>query len=156
MGVKIEEVIPGTSKQEGLLRLERPDGQVDVQEDTQTWKVHLDTCLCAPGQHDGEDETSLEEDFNTSAYRERGKAKLSSIEEAWGETLVIPPPDLVPMWSQNEDTGDFCGFVVTARNVRNWLVAMHGSHRLNQEKMQMRVTDQGAHRPVSVYFWNAG
>ena len=31
-------------------------------------------------------------DFNTSACRACGKAKLSSIEEAWEETLLIPPP----------------------------------------------------------------
>ena len=33
-------------------------------------------------------------DVNTSAHRERGKAKLRSIEEAWEETLRILPPDL--------------------------------------------------------------
>ena len=37
-------------------------------------------------------------DFNTSTCGERGKAKLSSIEEAWEETLLIPPPDVVPTW----------------------------------------------------------
>ena len=36
-------------------------------------------------------------DFNASAYRERGKAKLNSIEEAWKTTLLSPPPDVVPM-----------------------------------------------------------
>ena len=35
-------------------------------------------------------------DVHTSAHRERRKSKLSSIEEVWGTTLLIPPPDLVP------------------------------------------------------------
>ena len=36
-------------------------------------------------------------DFSTSAHRERGKEKLRSIEELREETLLIAPPDLVPM-----------------------------------------------------------
>ena len=43
-------------------------------------------------------------DFNISAHRERGQAMVSSIEEAWGEALLIPPPDLVPVWGQIEDS----------------------------------------------------
>ena len=35
-------------------------------------------------------------DFNSSAYRDRGKA-VSSIEETQEKTLLIPPPDVVPM-----------------------------------------------------------
>ena len=57
-------------------------------------------------------------DFNTSAYRERGKAKVSSIEEASEETQLIPPPDLVPMWSQMADSGDCGGFILTKKNVK--------------------------------------
>ena len=36
-------------------------------------------------------------DFKSSAYRDRGKARVSSIEETWEKTLLIPPPDVVPM-----------------------------------------------------------
>ena len=36
-------------------------------------------------------------DFNSSAYRDRGKAGVSSIEETWETTPLIPPPDVVPM-----------------------------------------------------------
>ena len=54
-------------------------------------------------------------DVNTSAHRERGKAKLRPIGEAWEETLRILPPDL--------------GFNVgpTTRIVTNWRVARLGS-----------------------------
>ena len=56
-------------------------------------------------------------DNNSSAYRERGKANLSSIEEAWETTLLIPPPDLLPMRGQIEDSGDCSGFILSTRNV---------------------------------------
>ena len=36
-------------------------------------------------------------DFKSSAYRDRGKAGVSSIQETWEKTLLIPPPDVVPM-----------------------------------------------------------
>ena len=87
---------------------------------------------------------------NTSAYRERGKAKLGSTEEAWKETLPIPPPDLVPMWEQIEDSGECCGYTLT-KNVANWRVAKHGSLQLDKEKMQIRVADQEAHFTVFVH-----
>ena len=41
---------------------------------------------------------------------------MSSIEEAWEETSLIPPPDVVPMWGQTEDSGDRCGFTPTKRS----------------------------------------
>ena len=50
---------------------------------------------------------SLEVILSTSCS-ERGKAKQSSIKEAWKETLLIPSY-FVPMWDQIEDAGDCCG-----------------------------------------------
>ena len=47
-------------------------------------------------------------DFNT---RERGKAEMSSIEETWEAAFPSPPPDVVPMWGQMEDSGDCCGLI---------------------------------------------
>ena len=76
--------------------------------------------------------------FNTSAYRERGKAKLSSFKEAWEKMLLMPPPDLVPMWDQIEDSGDLCGFMVTTKNLTNWRIASHGSLRLNEQMLTKR------------------
>ena len=35
-------------------------------------------------------------DFKSSAYRDRGKAGVSSFEETWETTPLIPPPDVVP------------------------------------------------------------
>ena len=51
-------------------------------------------------------------DFHSSAFRDSGKFGVSSIEETWEETLLIPPLDLVPMPSQMEESGDCCGFIV--------------------------------------------
>ena len=43
------------------------------------------------------DVDTIGRDFGNSAYRERGKSNQSSIEEAWGTTFLILPPDLAPM-----------------------------------------------------------
>ena len=77
----------------------------------------MHSCLCAPEQLRNVKERGntdlIASDFNTSAYRERGKAKMRSKDEAWEETLLIPPPDVVPMWCKMEDLGDRCGFIRT-------------------------------------------
>ena len=59
---------------------------------------------------------------------------MSSIEETLEETLLIPPPDVVPMWGQMEDTVDCRGFVLRTRNVPNWPVARHGSLQTEDEQ----------------------
>ena len=113
--MKTEGVILGTSKQDSF-------GLKHMMVSAMFWmaprqgKCTFIPCLCSPVQHDREEarnckkgllgqvmEIALndgimgEGDFNTSACRERGKAKLSSIEEAWEKMLLILPPDLVPM-----------------------------------------------------------
>ena len=97
------------------------------------------------------DVTIIGGDLNPCAYRERGKAKLSSVEEARVETLLIPPPDVVPMWGHIEESEDCCGITVTTTNATNWTVATHGSLQLNNEKLQRRATDQGAHLPAFMH-----
>ena len=44
--------------------------------------------------------------FNSSAYRERGKAWVSSIEETWEKMFLIAPSDLVPVGARwrNQET----------------------------------------------------
>ena len=58
---------------------------------------------------------------------------MSSIEETWEETLVIRPLDVIPMWSQMEDSGDCSGFILTTRNVSNCRVARDGSLQMEEE-----------------------
>ena len=41
----------------------------------------------------------------------------------WEDTLLIPPPDLVPMWGQMAESGDCCGFIVPKRTEQSWRVA---------------------------------
>ena len=76
---------------------------------------------------------------------------MSSIEEAWAETLLIPPPDVVAMWGQMEDSGDCFGFKLRKRNVTNWRVVRHGSLQLDQEKIRIRGTDQTSHLSVCTH-----
>ena len=69
-------------------------------------KMHVHTRLCSPEQRDREEARHREATFGPAqethrrnqcrAYRVRGKAKLSLIEETWEETLPIPPPGVVP------------------------------------------------------------
>ena len=48
-------------------------------------------------------------EFNSSAYRKRGKAGVSFIEETWEETMLLPPSGAVPMWGHMKETEDCCG-----------------------------------------------
>ena len=105
-GVETEGVIQGTSKQCSF-GPEALHGQLCAHEGALARKMHVHTRLCSPEQHDRKEAINctkavdiIGSDFNTSAYRERGKAKLRSTEDAWGEMLLILPPDLVPMWSE--------------------------------------------------------
>ena len=50
------------------------------------------------------DVDTIGRDFDTSAYRERGKSNQSSIEEVWGTTFLILPPD-----SNHEDCDKLAG-----------------------------------------------
>ena len=77
-------------------------------------------------------------DFNTTAYRERGEAKVNSIEEVWDETLLILPQDVVPMWSQMKDSGDCCALIPTRSHEPSWRLARHGSSQRNQVRTQKR------------------
>ena len=55
-------------------------------------------------------------DFHSSANRDRGKAGVSSIEEAWGRHFC-----------QIKESGDCCGFTTTKKSEPSWRVARHGS-----------------------------
>ena len=94
-------------------------------------------------------------DFNSSACRDRGKAGVSSIEETWEKTLLIPPPDVVPMWGQGKESGDCCSFTTTMKSEPSWRVARHGSFQLNRNKMQMEERDQAAHLLVYIHICEA-
>ena len=81
----------------GLLRIGLPDGQVDVHLSHTTARRRG---IAKLGQFrqiaEVNDVDIIRGDFNTSAHRERGKSKLSSIEDVWSTTLLPFPPELVP------------------------------------------------------------
>ena len=89
-------------------------------------------------------------DFNTSAFRQRGKGKLRSIEKAWRETLLIPRLDLFPMLGHMKDSGDCCGFIRTQRNVTNWRVTRHGSPQ-NKDELLTRAAQLTKKREMAVF-----
>ena len=82
-------------------------------------------------------------DLNTSAYRERGKARESCRRSVGKDPCGSLPFFLVPMWSQMEDSGDRCGFISATRSVPTWRVAVHGSLQ-TKEDLQTRAADQEA------------
>ena len=94
-------------------------------------------------------------DFNSSAYPDRGKARVSLIEETWEKTLLIPPPDVVPMWCQMKESGDCCGFTMTKKSEPRLRVARHGSFQFNKGIVQIKETDQAAHLPVYIHLCEA-
>ena len=89
-------------------------------------------------------------DSNSSAYRERGREDRSSIDEAWSETLVVPPPGKVPTWGHMQESDDCCGFVLTKNSQSSWRVAYHGSYELNRDKLQKRTKGKAPHLTVYV------
>ena len=94
-------------------------------------------------------------DFNSSACRHRGKAGMSSIEEKQEKTLLIPSPDVVPMWGHVKESGDCCGFTTTKKSEKSRRVARRRSFQLNRHKVQIKETDQAAHLPVYMHLCEA-
>ena len=113
-GVKTEEVSPGTSKQDSWIEITH--GQSTFRRAPREGKythtpasVHLSNStakrrgiakLLVGHFREITERNNVDTnggDLNTSAFRKSGEAKLSSIETAWEKTLLIPPPDLVPI-----------------------------------------------------------
>ena len=154
-GVKAEGEIPGTSKQYSVdltvrSTFRRAPRQVSCTHTPAS--VHQrNTTAKRPGiakqllgqiseVTERKDADIIGGDFNTSAFRKLGKAKVSSIEEAWEETLLIP--DSVSMWAQMEDSRDCSRFVLT-KEERCKLGRRQGI-RQHSEELLIKATDQEA------------
>ena len=79
---------------------------------------------------------------------------MSSVEEAWEKTLLIPPPDVVPMWGETKEPEDCCGFSKTIKSEPSRRVARQGTFQLNNDKMPVKETGQAAH-PVYIHLCEA-
>ena len=91
-------------------------------------------------------------DFNSSAYRKRGTEGMRFIDEAWSETLLVPPPGKVPMWKERQESEDCCGAILTKIKCQSsWRVASHESDKLNRDKPANKEKDEAAHLPVLVH-----
>ena len=66
-------------------------------------------------------------DFNSSVHREGGRQGVSSIDEAWSEAFLVPPPSKVPMWRQVQESEDCCDFTLTKKSQCSSRVASYGS-----------------------------
>ena len=126
---------------------------------------HVHSRLRAPEEHGGEGARRCNATAGTFQESRRGKLRTCHcrrlqhlglpIEEVWEETLLILPPDVVPMWDQMKISGDVCGSIITQNREPSWRVAKHGSFQLNRDKMQMKETDQAAHLHVYIHFCEA-
>ena len=58
----------------------------------------------ASGKTEKNDANIIAGDFDTSDFREREKAKMSPIEDKWEETILIPPPNVVPGWGRRQNS----------------------------------------------------
>ena len=94
-------------------------------------------------------------DFNSSAYRDRGTVGVSSIEEAWEKTLLIPPPDVVPMCAQIKESGDCCGFRIIRRVSRAGELQGMEAFNLTMTRCKLEETAEAAHLLVYIHICEA-
>ena len=72
---------------------------------------------------------------------------MNSIEEAWEETLLVPPPFVVPMWVRGRNQETAAVSKLPKRSEQNWRVARHGSLQTEDEKApKWRVARHGSHQ----------
>ena len=76
---------------------------------------------------------------------------MSTTEETWDETLLIPLPGVVPMRGHVEDSADCCGFIAPNRIEQSWRVVRQGSVQLNKDKMQTEATDLAPPPPIFIH-----
>ena len=91
---------------------------------------------------------------------------MNSIEEAWEETLLVPPPFVVPMWvrGRNQETaavskyqrgvnrtGVLPGTEVCKQKMKR-RQSGDGSHQLNQRKASNKASGSNVSLPVYIHF----
>ena len=136
----------------------------------------MHNCLCALGQHDGEEARHCKLVGGRPPHlgqRERGKSKMSSIEEAWRRDVVDSSAGCGPNVGPD---GGLRRLLWPHIDMTNWRVARHDSQKMcrqeqltkrrqcgvlpgMKEKIQIRETDQAAHLLVYIHLraaeWSA-
>ena len=87
-------------------------------------------------------------DFNGTARRYRGKDNLSTIDEAFIDSILPTPPGPPPLLGPGSipDNGaDVCGFLKPPGSQRFRKVNKHGAFSIPRRKLGLRPTDQSCH-----------
>ena len=88
-------------------------------------------------------------DFNGTAWRHRGKDNLSTIDEAFLDSILPVPPGSTPMWGPGsilDNWADVCGFLKPPGSQRSWKVNKHGAVSIPRKTLGLRPNDQSCHR----------
>ena len=70
-------------------------------------------------------------DFNGTAWRHRGKDNLSTIDEAFMDSILPTPLGPPPLWGPGsipDNWADVCGFLKRPGSQRSWEVNKQGKH----------------------------
>ena len=87
-------------------------------------------------------------DFNGTAWRYRGKDNLSTIDEAFMDSILPTPPGPTPLWGPGsipDNWADVCGFLKPPGSQRFWKVNKHGAFSIPRKSLGLRPTDLSCH-----------
>ena len=87
-------------------------------------------------------------DFNGTAWRYRGKDNLSTIDEAFMDSILPTPPGPTPLWEPGsipDKWADVCGFLKPPGSQCFWKENKHGAFSIPRKSLGLRPTDTGHH-----------
>ena len=99
----------------------------------------------------------LSGDFNGAAWRKNSgvdQQRVSTIEEAFGNTNLPIPHGSSPLWGPGGVPGewaDVCGFIKPPNTDSEWHIRGHGAFEINRDVLGIRPTDQSCHHEVWIH-----
>ena len=87
-------------------------------------------------------------DFNDIAWRCRSRDNLSTVDEAFMDSILSTPPGPTPLWGPGsipDKWADVCGFFKAPGSQRFWKVNEHGAFSIPQKTLGLRPNDQSCH-----------
>ena len=87
-------------------------------------------------------------DLYGTAWRCRRRDNLSTIDEAFMDSILPAPPNRTPLWgpgSIRDNWADVCGFLKPPSSQRCWEVHKHGAFSIPRKSLGLRPTDQSCH-----------
>ena len=86
--------------------------------------------------------------FHGTAWRCRNRDNLSTIDEAFMDSILPTPPGTTPLWglgSIPDNWADVCGFLKPPGSHRFWKVNKHGAFSIPRKTLGLRPNDQSCH-----------